>query len=663
MPNLKVVPWLVIAVVIGAVWAVVALRVTPKDEAAAPDLGRPLGFAVTEGAAPGYLPDSACATCHLDLYTSYQDVGMAKSFARPRPEVFIEDFDAEPYLHPASQRYYEMRRHGDQLFFKRYQHDDDGQPINVFEREVDWILGSGNKTRSYLYQHEAGELFQLPIGWYTETQAWGMAPGYDKKDHQGIQRPVRRECMFCHNAFPEVPAGSDLHWEPHLFPKQLPEGTGCQRCHGPGAEHVRTALGSERSLEDIRAAIVNPARLHPRRRDDVCFQCHMLPAVALVGIRRFDRPDFSFRPAQALTDYLIHVDIEEKERSAADRFEINHHAYRLRQSACFQQSEGALTCISCHNPHRKVPQEERIAHFSAVCLSCHESHAPTPPAAETSPDDCAGCHMPQRRTQDVVQVVMTDHNIQRRATTRDERLAPLEETEHTLQDIDFLMPEQSPSGEMGEIYKAVSLLRAKATPDMVDQLEQALSIAQPVDTGPYFDLAQAQIKIARYRAAEQTLGLLLEKHPDHPKLLQWMGVVHMSQDELVEAEDWFRRALQQRPDLAEVHFNLGLLLVRKNRQEEAAGHFSQALSARPTMTAGWFYLGYTAAQRGRPAEAAEHYRHTLEIDPSHTRAYLGLARALLQQDNRPEALRFLKHGQKMALQPELITEALRQIGE
>ena len=35
------------------------------------------GFTVTKGAAPGYAEDGACATCHNDLYESYQEVGLA----------------------------------------------------------------------------------------------------------------------------------------------------------------------------------------------------------------------------------------------------------------------------------------------------------------------------------------------------------------------------------------------------------------------------------------------------------------------------------------------------------------------------------------------------------------------------------------------------------
>ena len=40
-------------------------------------------------------------------------------------------------------------------------------------------LGSGNHSRGYLYRTPSGELYQLPLMWYTQTGRWGMAPGYD----------------------------------------------------------------------------------------------------------------------------------------------------------------------------------------------------------------------------------------------------------------------------------------------------------------------------------------------------------------------------------------------------------------------------------------------------------------------------------------------------
>jgi hypothetical protein len=138
-----------------------------------------LGFSISQGAADGYIEDLACQQCHFNQWKSFQHVGMSKSFVKPQASNFIENFDAPVYFHQASKRYFKISRIKEELVFKRYQLDSDKQPINVYERKIDWILGSGNKTRSYLYQTELGELYQLPLGWYSETQSWQMGPGYD----------------------------------------------------------------------------------------------------------------------------------------------------------------------------------------------------------------------------------------------------------------------------------------------------------------------------------------------------------------------------------------------------------------------------------------------------------------------------------------------------
>ena len=130
---------------------------------------------------------------------------------------------------------------------------------------MDWILGSGDHVRRYLYQTEMGEVYELPINWYNQTREWGMPPGYERPDHPGVRRRARRECMFCHNAYPDVPEGSDHATGLQVFSKEPPEGTGCQRCQGPEADHARTVFGGEEDLAVVRVAIVNPGKL----RNDV----------------------------------------------------------------------------------------------------------------------------------------------------------------------------------------------------------------------------------------------------------------------------------------------------------------------------------------------------------------------------------------------------------
>ncbi len=623
-----------------------------------------MGFAVTKGAAAGYIEDKACQQCHPNHWETYQDVGMSHSFSEVKAQNFIENFDLPPYFHEPSQRYYQITKNNDDLMFKRYQLDDEGQPINVFKQQIDWILGSGNRTRSYLYQTDMGEMFQLPLGWYSQSQQWLMGPGFEDKHHFGVERSVRRECLFCHNAFPEVAKGSDQRWEPHIFPDQLPHGTGCQRCHGPGAEHVNTVV-SGGTLENIRAKIINPAKLPAKKRDSVCFQCHLLPAVAVIGIRKFGRDDYSFRPGELISDYMVHVDIDSKEEPKADRFEINHHAYRLRQSECFTKSENNLTCISCHNPHKKVPEEQRVDHYGKVCLSCHEKRHPklAQSSQVTEQSDCVSCHMPERRTKDVIHVTMTDHKIQKPVDSEEKRLAPIVREDVMIDSIDLLMPDDSIKGFVGEVYKIIALLRAVTSKDMTDYLEKLLSDKKNIPPMVYLELASFQIKLGRFEQAQNSLNFVLSSDPQNSQALNFQGTLFNSQGKTSEAIELYKKALVLNPNKVEVYVNLGLSYFRHESIKEAEENFFKAVSLRPNMKISWYYLGEIAVINNNPKKAIDHYKKALSIDPSFDRAYVKLAEVLVTENDVDEAKRYLRHGVKVVVDNSSLVKALNKLDQ
>src|SRR6185312_11177115 len=75
---------------------------------------------------------------------------------------------------------------------------------------------------------------------------------------------------------------------------------------------------------------------------------------------------------------------------------------------CYTESDGALTCVTCHDPHAHA--RAPVAQQEAKCLTCH-GPGPAPTAAAgavggrsertprtTCPVDpargCIGCHMP-----------------------------------------------------------------------------------------------------------------------------------------------------------------------------------------------------------------------------------------------------------------------------
>ncbi|MBI2213698.1 MAG: tetratricopeptide repeat protein [Acidobacteria bacterium] len=628
---------------------------TPAAAQPATDPLESLGLRETTGSAPGYVADGACAECHSDLAESYREVGMARSFASPADAAEVESFDGTPYVHEKSGQHFEMRKRDGKLLFRRWQLAKDGRPINLLEQEVTWILGSGNHARTYLYAAPNGEIYQLPIAWYAETKQWGMAPGYDRADHDGVTRRVRHECMFCHNAYPEIERDTRGYWRAQSFPETLPHGIGCQRCHGPGANHVRGALDG--NDDQAKLAIVNPAGIAPSRTRDICYGCHMQPAVALPGIRRLGNDVYAFRPGTQLAEYLVGLDVDEVGRPRGERFEINHHPYRLEQSRCFLRSKGRLSCLSCHDPHRKVPAAERAAHYAKVCRECH-ALASCSGMHDEAEADCVACHMPKRRTQDVVHAVMTDHLI-RRVPGGDELRAPLDERDPSVGDVHFLDRGVAPEGTLGDAYRAIAVLRATggASREALAKLRQVIPSWKPDSVEPYMDLAMAQLRQRKFAELEATASSIVSSDRRNAQAIEWLGVARWALGKKDEGLSLLDDAIAIDPSREEALFNRGLLTATMGRPSEAAAYFERALALRPTFAAAWHHLGEARFSQGQVAEAIAAYRRALSSDPRRTDSYIAIVRALEKAKKPIEAERYRGHGATAAARPELLRRA------
>jgi predicted CXXCH cytochrome family protein len=601
-----------------------------------------LGTRATTGAAPGYLPDRDCRTCHAQIFDAYQHVGMAQSFKRPADAVPMEAFGQE-FFHPPSRRYYRIDQNDDGLLFRRYQRDAAGAPINAVEIPIDWVMGSGNRARSYFYHTEFGELFMLPIGWYSETTSWGMSPGFDSDHHDGIHRQIKRECMFCHNAYPEAAAGSDHHGHPDIFPRELPQGTGCQRCHGPGADHVRAALDGT-GLEQVRAAIVNPARLPPEERDSVCFQCHMLPAVDLAGARRFDRGYYSFRPGESLSGYMVHVDVTKRGQDREDRFEINHHGYRFYQSACYRESEGAFGCISCHDPHVKPDPAGFRRAVASTCVGCHVAVAARHTAELSAFEEgCVDCHMPQRRTSDVVLVTMTDHRIARGPFDRDNLLRPLKEQVRPVTGVELLDFGSPPDGHEAPAYRAVAALQsnrsvAAATRGLAVSLPE-LAAAGKRHAAPYVWLARGQLQLGEFdqaAASARTAIAIDDSVPAHHGVL---GVALLAGGDFSSAITSLGRSLALHPD-PETHFNLAIAHLSAGNLDAAEREIDAAIALRPHMAAAWVRRGQILESRGDLGAARDALARAIALEPRDQSAYQALLAVLRRTGDFRDAARY-----------------------
>ena len=286
-----------------------------------------------------------------------------------------EEFAGQIY-HPTSNTKYEMVATPQELEMRWR-----GQRL-----VLSFFIGSRHMGRSFAFL-DNDYLYQAPVGYYATRHGWDMAPGYQSDKEPYLDRPITRDCLYCHASGARFADGTSNR----ILNLAELHGVNCERCHGNGDEHA---------ARPSRDNIVNPRRLSGAVRDSVCEQCH------LSGQARFPLPGKSlddFRPGQQLSDYLA-VFIA---ATAPQGIRVNSHAEALGRSRCRQ---AGLWCGTCHNPHQST------ASFREKCLSCHGPDQCPSPARNK--EDCTQCHMPKARAYDGGHTVFTDHSIPRRALSQ-----------------------------------------------------------------------------------------------------------------------------------------------------------------------------------------------------------------------------------------------------
>ena len=565
---------------------------------AAPAAFLPLhSFAQAGGAtATGYIGTAVCSRCHGDIARTFQKTGMGRSFYRMSADHAVEDFKSgKPFYHEASESYFAMLERDGKYYQRRWQLGFDGKETNVEEKQIDFVLGSGNHARTYLHLTARHTLQQLPLGWYAEKGGYfAMNPGYDRADHHGSTRVIHYECIFCHNGYPRIPAEhEDAGAEPQ-YSLPLPEGIDCQRCHGPGQHHVEAASKPGAKREEIRAAIVNPARLSPVREMEVCLQCHLETTSRALphAILRFDRAPFSYVPGEALGDFRFDFD---RAPGKNTDFEIAGAGYRLRESQCFLKSGEKLRCTTCHNPHDVPRGEPALAQYNAVCRSCH----PVVAKAETvhgNAANCVNCHMPKRRTDDAVHVVMTDHRIVRRPPPGD-LLADKQE-----------MQESSATSYRGEVVPYYPE-HPTATADNL----LYMAVAQIVDR-------------SNLEAGLRRLSDLIEKyHPRQARFYSALGEGYLTAKDNAKAILYLDEAARRAPSSEIVLLELGNALLESGQWSKAEAAFRRVKSLRPEDAEAWGFLGWALWQQGKEEEAKTTLEMAVKLDPDSTgvRNHLG----------------------------------------
>jgi predicted CXXCH cytochrome family protein len=630
---------------------------------------------LARAAEAAYANSATCAQCHPAIAATYKKTGMARAFRKIQSE---KDLDAtaaaKPYYHEPSASFFNMVFRNGAWFQRRWQTGFDGKETNIDEKRVDYVLGSGNHSFTPLHLTERNTLQELPLGWYSEKGGfWAMNPGYDRPDYAGSVRPIYYECMFCHNGYPKVPEGTHRDTAQATYQQPLPEGIDCQRCHGPGQNHVDKASHSA-PAEAVRAAIVNPARLNSDRAMEVCLQCHLETSNQKLphAIVRFDRAPFSYVPGQPLGDFEVAFNRAPGKNTG---FEVAQAGYRFRESQCFLKSEGKLRCTTCHNPHDIPRGDSAMTSYNKVCTGCHQS-VTKDASAHQAGANCVSCHMPKRRTDDAVHIVMTDHFIARRPPAGDLLAEKAERAETPADsykgDVVAYYPAKLAPTPDNELTVAVAQIRDQSNLKAgLPLLASLITRYRPTRPAYYAELAEGYLAAADPASAIKSFAEASRLDPTSaPRLIQWgdalmqagqwplaesklrratelapadprgwgrLGWALWQQDKPAEAKSVIAKAIGLDPEVADLHNNLGLILWGTGDRAAAEKEFRAALRIQPGISEWRLNLGRALASQGQTGEARFQIEESLRLKPANAEARVDYARVLADSNRSADA--------------------------
>jgi predicted CXXCH cytochrome family protein len=368
-------------------------------------------------------------------------------------------------------------------------------------------------------------------------------------------------------------------------------------------------------------------------------------------------------PGQALADFRLSFD---RARGQNTDFEVAHAAYRLRESQCFLKSEGKLRCTTCHDPHNIPRGDAAAALYNGVCRRCHAVDQ-TPMAAHASAVNCVGCHMPRRRTDDAVHIVMTDHKIVRRPEAGDllaekaemhespansyrgevvpyypEKPAQTAETllylalaqitdrsnlEGGLSRMASLIERYQPAqagfyAGLGEGYRS-----AKDNARAIHYFEEAARRA-PASEIVVLELGNALMESSQWAKAEAVLRRAKALRPDDAAAWGLLGWVLWQQDKKAEAKTALETGVKLDPDSPDLHNYLGALFMGSADAVGAEREFRAAVKINPGVAEWQSNLAALLASHGEIAEARYHFEQSIRLNPGYAEARLNYARLL-----------------------------------
>jgi predicted CXXCH cytochrome family protein len=313
-----------------------------------------------------YVGSAACQKCHAEIYEHWQKTPMANVVRDPRehPEAIIPDL---------------ATNNVSKKFTKA---------------DVAFVYGSLWKQR--YFTKIGDDYFPEPAQWDITAHAWKpyfVAKGTDWWEPfypaDNMLRPTGPTCDGCHSVDYNIHTKKVAEWN-----------VGCERCHGPGSEHVAHAS---------RGNILNPSRMDYVAATDTCIQCHSQgrPLQNPIEGQYYDWP-VGYNAGLHLANFWQLEDHTLGQQSFTHFADGTAHKNRMQgndyvQSVMYRRG---VACFDCHDVHGTANYAQLRKPVDKLCLDCHEPgsrNGPRTPTLEThthhktgSPgSQCIACHMPK----------------------------------------------------------------------------------------------------------------------------------------------------------------------------------------------------------------------------------------------------------------------------
>ncbi|MGO9465613.1 MAG: tetratricopeptide repeat protein [Isosphaeraceae bacterium] len=338
-----------------------------------------------------YVGAARCDQCHSEICKSYARSRHALTFHRGR-ELLDLSLPDRPLADPDDANVTHAFVHEQDRVVEETR-----TPDRVFKIVVDYAFGVRGRYVTMVGRDSEETYRAARMSHFHSAEGTGWTPTFGNEPAIELAERIRGEsvdvrdgvvrCVYCH----VTRSGNFRHPPPEsgIGPEAADAGIGCERCHGPGGNHIAAVKAGFTDVAIVTMPAANAAGITRQ-----CGDCHTV-----------DPPG-------------------EIEEAPEDPRYVRSPAVTLTFSRCYKESNGALSCVTCHDPHRD--DLHVVAHHEAKCLSCHfdegtrsgaaakgasASHPGKGAVCKVNPrNGCLKCHMPKIPAP-ALRASLTDHYI------------------------------------------------------------------------------------------------------------------------------------------------------------------------------------------------------------------------------------------------------------